>query len=269
MNYLALGISGTGFLFTFTGIAIYFSKIMKNKVPIRPIGLIASLVIGMFFAAAAFYKAIPGDLILTLPIAIPAFMSLFMGTFFLWVLTQRKTPIGNIKVKVGDNLIPFEAKASDGSNFTLDNLKGKRVLFKFYRGAWCPYCSAELKMFEEMMPKLKKFNIEIVALSCDEVEEVKMHEKRDGLSYKLLADPDLKVIRGYGVEHQKAFGADTKNTMMMFGLPFPKTFKFKSMSIPTSILVDENGIIKWIDQSEDYRLRASEEAILAAVNVAF
>jgi len=33
--------------------------------------------------------------------------------------------------------------------------------------------------------------------------------------------------------------------------------KFKRMSIPTSILIDENGKILWIDQSEGYRLRAS------------
>ena len=57
--------------------------------------------------------------------------------------------------------------------------------------------------------------------------------------------------------------------MIVFGLPFPKTFKSKSMSIPTSILVDENGIIRWIDQSEDYRLRASEEAVMVAVNSTF
>jgi hypothetical protein len=71
------------------------------------------------------------------------------------------------------------------------------------------------------------------------------------------------------VEHQKALGADSKNTFLIFGIPFPKTFKFKSMSIPTSLLVDEEGTIRWIDQSEDYRLRASEEAVLKAVSDAF
>jgi uncharacterized membrane protein YesL len=55
---------------------------MKNKVPIKPIGLIVSLVIGILFAVAAFYKAIPGNLVTTLPIVILAFISIFMGTFF-------------------------------------------------------------------------------------------------------------------------------------------------------------------------------------------
>jgi 4-hydroxybenzoate polyprenyltransferase len=57
-------------------------KIMKNKVPIKPIGLIVSFVIGILFAVAAFYKAIPGDLVTTLPIVILAFISILYGYFF-------------------------------------------------------------------------------------------------------------------------------------------------------------------------------------------
>ena len=41
------------------------------------------------------------------------------------------------------------------------------------------------------------------------------------------------------------------------------------MAIPTTLLIDENGIIQWIDQSEDYRLRASMERVMAAVEKAF
>ena len=88
-----------------------------------------------------------------------------------------------------------------------------------------------------MKPNFAEFNIEIVALSGDNVDEANMHKTRDGISHTLLSDPDLNVIKAYGVEHQKALGADSKNTMMLFGLPFPKSFKFKSMCIPTSLLV--------------------------------
>jgi hypothetical protein len=41
------------------------------------------------------------------------------------------------------------------------------------------------------------------------------------------------------------------------------------MAIPTSLLVDEQGIIRWIDQSEDYRLRSSEQRVMDAVRSAF
>jgi len=41
------------------------------------------------------------------------------------------------------------------------------------------------------------------------------------------------------------------------------------MSIPTSILIDEKGIIKWIDQSEDYRLRANYQRVMQALANSF
>jgi hypothetical protein len=41
------------------------------------------------------------------------------------------------------------------------------------------------------------------------------------------------------------------------------------MAIPTSLLIDEKGVIQWVNQSEDYRLRASNTAVLQAVKDAF
>jgi len=269
MNYFALETALLGFAMTFFGLVLYFSTIIKNRVPVKPLGLIVNLCVGMAYGVWALVLALSGPFLGVLPVAIPAGISIVLGGFFLWVLSQRKTPLGNIQVKVGDTLLPFEVKTSDGTVFTQDNLKGKRILFKFFRGAWCPYCSAELKQFEKMKETLNTYNVEIVALSGDTVDEAAMHKTRDSLSHTLLSDSDLGVVQKYGVEHQNALGADSNNTFLLFGLPFPKSFKFKSMSIPTSLLVDENGVIQWIDQSEDYRIRASETAVMAAVTRVF
>ena len=86
-----------------------------------------------------------------------------------------------------------------------------------------------------------------------------------------MADPELNIIRQYGVEHHKALGATSENLISLFGLTMPRPWKmkYKPMSIPTSILIDENGKIVWIDQSEDYRLRASEDAVMGAVATNF
>jgi len=69
-------------------------------------------------------------------IVVPAGFALLMGPMFLWLLTQRKTPIGNLKVAVGDKLLGFEAMTSEGVSFHSDELAGKRTLLKFFRGGW-------------------------------------------------------------------------------------------------------------------------------------
>ena len=44
---------------------------------------------------------------------------------------------------------------------------------------------------------------------------------------------------------------------------------FKTMAIPTTLLVDENGRIVWIDQADDYRLRSDNGRVMGAIEAAF
>ena len=119
-----------------------------------------------------------------------------------------------------------------------------------------------------MQADLDPFGVKVIAPSKDTVDEAAIHKVRDKLSLTLLADPKLEVIRQYGVEHHKALGFTT-GSFTLFGLPVALVASFKSMAIPTSLLVDENGVIRWIDQTDDYRLRSSPAHVLRAVKNAF
>ena len=119
-----------------------------------------------------------------------------------------------------------------------------------------------------MQTELAKYNIRVVALSKDTVEEAAIHKTRDGLSLTLLSDPDLQVIRQYGVEHHKALNFTT-GKYQIGGIPLALTPSFKAMSIPTTVLIDEHGVIQWIDQTDDYRLRSNNDRVLGAVVSAF
>ncbi len=268
MNILALSLALISFLVTIGAIVLYLSTIPRNKVPVRPIALIFFLVVGIVLALYSLFLAIPGPVVSVAVVAVLSVLSIVMASFIFWVFTQRKIPIGDIKVKVGDTLLPFKARTSDGVSFSSNEFAGKRVLLKFFRGGWCPYCSAELKEFDALLPDLTKHGVSVFALSKDTVEEADIQKNRDGLSFTLLSDPKLEVIKQYGVEHHKALGGVTTSSTL-FGLPTAPPNSFSSMAIPTSLLIDENGIIRWIDQSEDYRIRASREVVLDAVKSAF
>lgn len=120
-----------------------------------------------------------------------------------------------------------------------------------------------------MRSELEKYGVSIIALSKDSVEDAAVHKERDSLSFTLLSDEKLKVIRQYGVEHHKAFGFKT-DTFTLFGIPIPLSPpSFKMMAIPTTLLIDEHGTIRWIDQSDDYRIRSDNELVFAAVREVF
>ncbi len=110
--------------------------------------------------------------------------------------------------------------------------------------------------------------IRVVALSKDSVAEAAIHEKRDALSLTLLADPTLEVIRQYGLEHHKAVNFRT-SSVTLFGIPMSMGLSIKTMAIPTTMLIDEAGVIRWIDQSEDYRVRSDGKRVREAVESVF
>ncbi|WP_117234252.1 peroxiredoxin family protein [Vibrio maerlii] len=262
-------LSLTGLLITGLGSFNYFSKVKKNKTPQVPVLFISSLVIGSILGVAAIFHlsfSLPFASLISIPIAL---LPLIMTVLVYITLKGSKAPLGDITVKVGDQLPNFSSTTYFNTPFGNDDLVGKRIFLKFYRGSWCPYCSTELRMFEDMKPIFDNYSVEVVAVSNDSPQHAMIHKKRDKLSHTLLSDIELSMIRAFGVEHHKALGGDSEGVMTVFGLPFPKKMKFKPMAVPTSILVDENGIIQWIDQSDDIRIRASEERVTAALRTAF
>lgn len=127
----ATGLACVGFSW-----ATYLASIPKGTVPARPVRDILLQLGGAGLGIVAILLAMrdgkgPGVLVL-----VPAAPALLMGTGFLLLLSQRKTPVGDIQVKVGDKLLAFAARNSDGSPFHSDSLAGRRVLIKFFRGGW-------------------------------------------------------------------------------------------------------------------------------------
>jgi len=256
-------------LITLIGATHYFFKVKKHATPKMPLLFIAFLLAASLTSLISLYLTITSVSLLSVFVIAAALMPIMMTIVFYIAFKEGKPPLGNIQVKVGDQILPFYSTRFDGNEFNSKELSRQRVLLKFYRGAWCPYCSSELKMFEEMKPLFDQYNVRIVALSNDDKASVKQHIKRDKLNLTLLSDPKLKVIRQYGVEHHKALGGEIRTSKTLFGLPFPMILKYKSMAIPTSILIDENGVVQWIDQSDDVRIRASKKNIEVALSTSF
>ena len=108
----------------------------------------------------------------------------------------------------------------------------------------------------------EEHGVEVVAISKDDVEDVRRHRKRDGLSFTMLSDPKMKVHHAYGLVHKNGM---QYFTFYVFGVPLGWPTCFRSMAIPTTFLVDEEGVVRWIDQTDDYRMRGDTEKIESAL----
>ena len=136
MNTPAIGLSAAGFLMVMTAWVTYLATIPSGRVPARPVGAIILQLAGIVLAVSAVVWSFRDGGAPGAAVIVPAVFALMMGPTFFYLLSLRKTPIGDLKVEVGDTLLPFEATASDGAVFTTDSLAGKRTLLKFFRGGW-------------------------------------------------------------------------------------------------------------------------------------
>jgi len=68
----------------------------------------------------------------------------------------------------GDQFPKLTITTTDGQALTLpDAFAGDFAVILFYRGAWCPYCNAQLRAFERASQALAEAGIRVAALSVD------------------------------------------------------------------------------------------------------
>jgi peroxiredoxin Q/BCP len=101
------------------------------------------------------------------------------------------------------------AVGSTAPNFTLPNQENQPVSLSDYKGKWVVLyfypkdqtagCSLEAHNFQRDLPKYQALHAVVLGVSLDTVESHKTWCTKDGFSFKMLADPEHKVVDQYGV----------------------------------------------------------------------
>jgi peroxiredoxin len=159
---------------------------------------------------------------------------------------QAYSDHAGIALKVGETVASFKLKNAANEIVSSQTiLLQQHMMLLFYRGDWCPFCMSQMEDLQALLPLLKDFNIRLVAVSPDPVATVKNTERRFGKDYLFLSDPDLKVIRQFGIENEKQ-------------LPHPSIF-----------LVDSEGILLWYYSSADYKVRPTASQLKEILEAKF
>jgi peroxiredoxin len=94
-------------------------------------------------------------------------------------------------LKPGDVFPQLTINVLGGETLTVpDSLAGAFATVLFYRGAWCPYCNAQLSAFQRAGQALAGADIQVIALSVDD----------EATAAELAAKRDLAFPVGYGVD---------------------------------------------------------------------
>lgn len=129
-------------------------------------------------------------------------------------------------LKVGTKAPAFTLPDQNGTIHTLDQYKGKKVILYFYPKDNTPGCTKQACGFSERHPQFTEKGAVVIGISKDSVSSHKKFEEKYALSFPLLSDPELEVIKAYDVWKEK------------------KNYGKVSMGVVrTTYLIDEEGVI--------------------------
>jgi peroxiredoxin len=72
--------------------------------------------------------------------------------------------------------------------------RGRFGVVLFYRGAWCPYCNAQLSAFQRALDGLAEVDASVVALSVDDEATTRDLIARHGLRFPVGHSADAAAV---------------------------------------------------------------------------
>jgi thioredoxin-dependent peroxiredoxin len=122
-------------------------------------------------------------------------LSVIIGVGTLAVMQAAET---QKQPEAGKPAPDFSLTTGDGSQVSLKDYRGKWVILYFYPKDMTSGCTLEAKNFQRDLAKYDQTGAVILGVSVDSAQSHKDFCTKEGLTFKLLADPDGKVATQYG-----------------------------------------------------------------------
>ena len=162
-------------------------------------------------------------------------------------------------LKVGSRLPEFRLESLDKHMVSSESFKAKPHLLLFYRGNWCPFCTAQIAELAEAYQRLEKAGVTVVLISPQSIHKNQQLAARFDVPMVFLRDRENTVAKQLGIFHKWG----TPMGMQLLGYA-------SDTVLPTVILTNTEGQIVFSDQTDNYRVRpepATFEALLKKTEI--
>ncbi len=159
-------------------------------------------------------------------------------------------------MKISETMPQIKLPAIDGLQFDNHSLKGKKYLVTFFRFATCPFCNMRIAQLKRAKSEMGE-NFEIVAIFEAKIEHLKKQANRHHAGFQILADHKREYYKIFGVKKSLIGmfkGMLLRMPTLILGLLkgyIPLDISPRILTMPLSLLVDEQGIIQTIYHGKD------------------
>lgn len=157
----------------------------------------------------------------------------------------------SMKLVVGTKLPHFSVRNVKGEWGTSESLTDKPTILVFYRGNWCPFCTAQLKELIARYKEIDALGVRVAMIAPQPHENTVGVSRTYDAKFDFLTDEGNAAARALGIEHRNGLPMG----MQMLGYD-------SDTVMPTVIITDKNGKIVWTHETDNYRVRPEPELFL-------
>jgi peroxiredoxin len=146
-------------------------------------------------------------------------------------------------------------------------LAGGPAVLVFYRGGWCPYCNIALATYQaQLLPELRRRGFGLIAVSPQKPDESLTLQGKKELTFTVLSDPGNVLATRFGIVMSPS--PDVIEAQLKLGLDLTQGNADGTTAIPmpTTVAIDADRVVRWIDVRTDYGTRPEVSDILAAID---
>ena len=142
---------------------------------------------------------------------------------------------------VGVKAPDFTLPDGDGTEISLDNFRGKKVILWFFPKANTPGWTTEGQGFRDELKKFEEKNAVIIGMSADSPNKQKKFCEKQSFEFPMLCDESKETLQAYGVWGKKKF----------MGREYEGIFR-------NTYIIDEKGIIEKVYKKVNVKSHAQD-----------
>ncbi|HEX3788533.1 MAG TPA: peroxiredoxin-like family protein [Pseudonocardiaceae bacterium] len=143
---------------------------------------------------------------------------------------------------------------------------GRPAVVVFYRGAWCPYCNLTLRTYQQqVVPALAELDIQLIAVSPQLPDGSLTMQESNELSHPVLSDAGNQIAGKLGILSVPTEEVRAAQLALGVDVGAGNGDGTNVVPMPTTVLIDAEGVIRWIDVHPNYTTRTEPAELLGKV----
>lgn len=165
---------------------------------------------------------------------------------------------------VGDQAPMFGLPDAHGNQVQLaDLLADGPAVISFYRGAWCPFCSLELRAMQRELAAAESANITLVGISPNTPDTSLGLVEEAELTFPVLSDAENAVAKQFNLVYEMEAGLVENYTAQGRMVNEMNGSQAWELPVPATYVIDTAGVIRYAYVELNHQVRAEPSEVVA------